>query len=874
MAVDERDFRTAPARRKNCISGKNVRISVLTDRLFRLEWSEDGVFEDLQTLKAVNRDLGPVAFQVSRSGRRNVLTTGAVKLEWSDDGAPFSAGNVRATFLTAGKRSVWTPGADPSGNLKGTCRTLDGCNAEFRYPTGHYPLPLPSDDHFSVEEKIFCNGLVSRDGWSLVDDSCGVVLARRKDGGKWVAPRSDAKRQDWYLFCYGHEYADALRDGAKLFGAQPVVPRYALGYWYCRYWAYTDLEIEKLIADMHRNNIPMDVMVIDMDWHLEGWTGYTWDRRFFPDPDGFLARLHKAGVKVALNLHPADGVGKHEAQFPAMCKAMGLDPKKTDRIPFDICDPKYMKNYFELLHHPEEKRGIDFWWMDWQQGESTAMKGLDTLPWINQLHWEDMVGRADKKRPLIFSRFGGIGAGRYAIGFSGDTYTSWESLAYQPRFTATAANVLYGYWSHDLGGHISGEIDPELYLRWMQYGIFSPIVRTHSTKTPSGDRRFWIFPETFRDLMAKAIRDRYAMVPYIYSELHRNSADGRSLCMPLYYADPEDPKCYTAQGSYLFGREMIVSPVTSPMDPLSEQAEQTCYLPQGEWFDTLSQTTVRGKTTLRKHCMLCETPLFVKAGAILPGTFDTNTLAPECLPRLAVTAYPGNAGEYELIEDDGISTDYLRNRVVRIRLAHKTAKNVRTVTVKYLSGSYRGFRARRALEVRLPGCVPPERIMLGRRALPCVSAFEPDMKEPACRYDGAECTVVVRLPECDLKAGAELKFHFAAGEMYAPVAGVAARFRRLKRMAQIHNSLNPYFIGDFDGRLSQELSHAAVRISLRPETFADEMKLIRKKLPLLPKELNNMLEVCRQKGEWGNPFFGDGPKQMERILALHASIGK
>ena len=138
--------------------------------------------------------------------------------------------------------------------------------------------------------------------------------------------------------------------------------------------------------------------------------------------------------------------------------ALGVNANKVKRIPFDITDPRYMEHYFTLLHHPQEEAGVDFWWMDWQQGKTTAMPGLDTLPWINHLHWRDMERnpRRGGKRPLIFSRFGGYGAGRYCIGFSGDTYSVWESLHFQPYFTATAANVLYGYWSHDIGGHHAG----------------------------------------------------------------------------------------------------------------------------------------------------------------------------------------------------------------------------------------------------------------------------------------------------------------------------------------------------------------------------------------------------------------------------------
>jgi alpha-glucosidase len=96
--------------------------------------------------------------------------------------------------------------------------------------------------------------------------------------------------------------------------------------------------------------------------------------------------------------------------------------------------------------------------------------------------------KADR-RPICFSRYGGIGAGRYPIGFSGDTYITWDSLAYQPWFTATASNVLYGTWSHDIGGHMSGENTPELYTRWMQFGLFSPILRTHANKSKTSDRR-------------------------------------------------------------------------------------------------------------------------------------------------------------------------------------------------------------------------------------------------------------------------------------------------------------------------------------------------------------------------------------------------
>lgn len=156
------------------------------------------------------------------------------------------------------------------------------------------------------------------------------------------------------------------------FDKRQLAPRYAFGYWYSRYWAYSDRDFENIVDGFDRSATPIDVMVVDMDWHLDGWTGYTWDKRYFPDPDRFLKHMHRKGLRVTLNLHPADGVGKHEELFSAMCKSLGADPEKTERIPFDVTDEKFIKSYFEILHHPEEKRGVDFWWMDWQQGKEIA----------------------------------------------------------------------------------------------------------------------------------------------------------------------------------------------------------------------------------------------------------------------------------------------------------------------------------------------------------------------------------------------------------------------------------------------------------------------------------------------------------------------
>ena len=290
-----------------------ARFTVLTDRLIRMEWAEDGVFEDRASLAIVNRDLPVPAFKVKRSGTGVSIKTDKLTLIYK--GGRFEPENLCVSFKLNGKNVTWHPGDAPSGNLKGTTRTLDGCNGF---------------DKLSHNEKELENGILSRDGWALVDESSRHLLeADGSDWGEWVAERPEGERIDWYIFAYGHDYIAALQDFTKVAGNIPLPPKYVFGYWWSRYWIYTDEEILQLADDMRSRDIPADVFIIDMDWHetwkdldkrkghdefnqRRGWTGYTWNRDLIPDPEGLLGDLHAKGFKTALNLHPASGIRPYE----------------------------------------------------------------------------------------------------------------------------------------------------------------------------------------------------------------------------------------------------------------------------------------------------------------------------------------------------------------------------------------------------------------------------------------------------------------------------------------------------------------------------------------------------------------------------------
>ncbi len=693
----------------------NARFTVLTPQLIRIEWAANGKFEDHASLVFINRRLPVPEYSHEFTGNKFTLKTDALTLTYTPkaDGH-FTSDNLTIALTVDGKPVVWRPGAIDLQNLKGTTRTLDGALGDkTKEPIG--------------------NGFVSRSGWAVEDDSRRPLfdsadfrfLQGENSPWPWVIERPVGARQDWYFFGYGHDYHKALGDYVRVAGRIPLPPRFAFGAWWSRYWAYSDQEIEEIIRGFRENDTPLDVFVIDMDWHINidqleakgetdqskerlGWTGYTWNKLLFPDPAQFLARLHADGLKTSLNMHPASGVQPWEDAYPAMAKAMDIDPTTKKYVPFDITDKKYAINYMNLLHHPLEKQGIDFWWLDWQQEPTTKLPGVTPTWWLNYVHFTDQ--QREGKRPLLFHRWGGLGNHRYQIGFSGDTVSVWDSLAFQPWFTATAANVGYAYWSHDIGGHMPGAVDPELFTRWVQFGTFSPILRTHTTKNPDSERRIWAYPEPFSSILRSAFQLRYALQPYIYTEGRRTYDTGVAFFRPLYYDWPEANEAYSSKDEYLFGDQMLASPVVAPADKASGLATEHVWLPQGEWIEWPTGKHIIGPTTTDRSFSIDQIPIYLKAGAIVPMQPKMSYTGEKPVDPLIVNLWPLNPGStssYSVYEDSGIAEEYQRGVFARTPIKAAQTGDTLRVEIGPVEGSYEGMLKSRSYELRLPADWPP-----------------------------------------------------------------------------------------------------------------------------------------------------------------------
>lgn len=335
----------------------NTRVTVLTDGLIRIEYSPSAEFTDLPSQSVWYRSFGAVEFTAETYGTTLAVETEKTKFYVNTKNGEFQYAVIGGTNVSY----------DSNLNMKGTTRTLDQ----------------------TFGAKKLDDGIITENGVSVYDDSKTLLLSA--DG---MLTSREKGSSDIYVFVFGNDYIGCINDFYKITGKPPLIPRYVLGNWWSRYRAYTQAEYEGLMDEFFRRDIPLTIATVDMDWHWvdlkskfgeqkkklspwgSGWTGYSWNTDLFPDYRAFLTKLHDMGLKVTLNLHPADGVHDFENMYGEMADAMGIDKKSGKSVAFDLTDKKFINAYFDVLHHPYENEGVDFWWIDWRQGTKSKKRDL------------------------------------------------------------------------------------------------------------------------------------------------------------------------------------------------------------------------------------------------------------------------------------------------------------------------------------------------------------------------------------------------------------------------------------------------------------------------------------------------------------------
>lgn len=567
------------------------------------------------------------------------------------------------------------------------------------------------------------DGILSRDGWYLLDDSQTAL----NDGNGWVVDRliHTGGYQDGYFFGYGTDYQTALREFYKITGNPVMLPKWAFGVWYsindaasttANYYQNT------LLPQLRSEKIPLDVLVIDTDWKAPyRWNSWDWNTTAFPDPKAFFQWTKEQGLAIPLNLHPT--IQGDDAKFTATNTTAGGLISKGGRYHFDFTNKKHAQAYFDL-HKPFNDLGVRFWWFDQAEEPNSAVKGVPADTWINGLYVKDANDR--ELRGFAFSRLGSGHAGysdgrkpgiawsehRYTLHFTGDTYNTWEMLAFQSTFTIKEGNIGVPYVTHDLGSYHGGTLSDDMYMRWVQFGTFQPIFRLHSKQ---GKRLPWQYPNVSQQAK-EFIRLRHALVPYTYTLAHETATGGMPIVSGMYLYYPSSPESYTFDRQYLYGEKMLVSPIASA----GATASTDVWFPEGKWTNYFTNETVVGPIIKTVSADYSSMPVFVKAGGIVPLAPYSDYVGQIVEDLLTLKVYTGADGEFTLYEDEGENLNYQTGKYALTKFVYNEQQ--RKLSIKSQQNTYVGAPEKRSYDIQLYNAITPVKITVNGIELNNVTA--------------------------------------------------------------------------------------------------------------------------------------------------------
>jgi hypothetical protein len=370
-------------------------------------------------------------------------------------------------------------------------------------------------------------------------------------------------------------------------------------------------------------------------------------------------------------------------------------------------------------------------------------------------------------------------------------------------------------------------VSPELYTRWIQFGVFSPILRTHTTKNPNSERRIWAYPEPYSEIMRDAYLLRYALNPYIYTAAREAYDTGLSICRPMYYGWPEAPEAYNAKDQYQFGEDMVVAPVAKEISKESDLATVMVWLPEGTWYEWSTGALLKGPAKLSRTFALDELPVYVRAGAIIPMQPKMRHTGERPIDPLILAIYPGASGNTRVYEDAGDTLGYKTGEFAWTAVRHsETDADTKKITIEPVEGRYPGMPDHRSYEIRLVGDWPSDSVAVNGKVLPASSI----------QYDGNRTTSIITTPEFSVQERVEVVVR-SSGSNRGPLDAVPGIIARLTSAMQVLNGAWPK---DWSPESLIRAAQTGERISLNPQSAQQELEQLQNVAPKVVSDVESM----------------------------------
>ncbi len=590
----------------------------------------------------------------------------------------------------------------------------------------------PRIDQMNITMPLF----ISTDGFALVFDDFAAAKMHLGDDSRITYTTESPDAISYYYVNGGTEISSVVEQLSALTGRQPLPPLWSLGYITSKYGYHNEKETLGAIDSLKTRGYPVDGIVLDLYWYgkEQDMGRLAWEKKQWPNPGKMLSKLKKQGVNlIAISQPYVLRNGKALDNYNMLAREGMLLADSTGQKPqevtiwvgeggmFDVSNPK-TQSWLKDRYHSLSEMGITGWWGDLGEPEVHPETGLHANGLPARLYhnkygndWSKIVADMQTEnypdtRFVTMMRGGTTGLQRYSVfPWSTDVSRSWEGM--QPQVTIMLNSGLsgLGYMGHDVGGFAvdkDNPEDPELYVRWLQLGLFSPMLRTHAQYNAEP----YHYPQ-YADIILPLIKERYRWLPYNYTIAYENAMLGYPLVRPLNFSEGPGSAYDDIDDEYLWGSEVLVAPVMH-----KGATSRSVTFPQGTWIDYSDPTKhYAGGSTIEYDAPLDKLPLFVRAGAFIPqADYKMKSTADYNPARLTINYYPapGSDTEYSLYDDDRISASALANGQYRlINFKGKASPDGKNISIDISStGTYEGAPSPLNLKIAVHGIASPANI--------------------------------------------------------------------------------------------------------------------------------------------------------------------
>lgn len=624
--------------KESCIIGNKYRITILTPRLARLEYTPSGKFIDDPTALVINRTFPKTPYGITESETLIQIDTGIFTITYVKD-KDFKAGNFGSNLKAVINNTTieWQMNSPQVKNLRGINYSID-----------------------SIKDKIILDtGLYSLDGYAVVKDNTPVLTEN-----DIFIPREEGSK-DIYLFMYNKDFDGCLNDYFTLTGYPNLIPRYALGAWWYKNDNYTSKDIISLVDRFNKDNIPISIFLLG-----DSWRG---NNNYIPSIDlkNVSNYLTQKNIKLGVTINPNLEITKGTNEYNLISNYTN-----EEKFKFIPLSNEKLGIYLNMFINNLEMQGVELYSIDYNNPN-------DKIDLWKFAHYHHGKIETRGKRGLSLTRNHGIAVHRYPIIWSGKTLVNWTTLNLLPRYNLQGYNVGVSFIAHPIGGYHNGIEEAELYLRYIQFACFSPIFLLASEGGKYYKREPWKWNPIIENDIIYFMNLRYKLIPYIYTESYNYHKTGKGIVKPFYYDYPKILDDVQYKNQYFFGQTLFVSPITNKKNIVIDRVMKKVFVPDGIWFNLLDGKQYNGTKYYTNFYRDEDYPVFVKAGSIIPMSYNIKEDIPS---TLELNIYPLNDGTYNLYEDDGITNNYKKGMYMITNFSYHYEKDNYTLKISKSEG--------------------------------------------------------------------------------------------------------------------------------------------------------------------------------------------